>query len=283
LIWLRLVFFRGAFDGPLRIAEVYTTAGVLYFGLFMAMQITTFGVSYGNGATRANVFDRTLAMSTAKLVTIKLSVAIISLLVAGLTMVAVIWIIGPLLIYSFDEISAITLEGISRFGSESTVFIISRVILFLVAFASGSIIYAAFNSWAMLKPRQFSWVFGAIPLYCFLIIVLATLMRDEGERQVFLIAVASGHSWLLVALLPMAAIYLFRAVLEDQVLNWKQLLIVSAVSVVLAALYISSLVSSGYYSSATHAGLVALVSLLGLLPFVAVGLALWTMSRIRHG
>ncbi|HJO10724.1 MAG TPA: hypothetical protein QGI39_01620, partial [Gammaproteobacteria bacterium] len=102
LIWLRLVFFRGAFDGPLRIAEVYTTAGVLYFGLFMAMQITTFGVSYGNGATRANVFDRTLAMSTAKLVTIKLSVAIISLLVAGLTMVAVIWIIGPLLIYSFD-------------------------------------------------------------------------------------------------------------------------------------------------------------------------------------
>jgi len=281
--FFRLVFFRGDFDAGIGAVEIISLSIVFYFGLYAMMQVTTFGVTWRKGVSQVSLFDRTLAMSSARLISIKLIIATIGPLIAGIAMFAVILVLGPVFTSGFDEMRTLVLMAAIDFSSESAYFISTRVVLFLAAFASFTAIYAAFNAWAILKPKEISWVVAGIPVYIFSIVLFAAVTQEPAAREALVASIAAYHSWIFVIGMPLAGVYFVRAVVRDEMLSQNQLIACALLCIGLAVLYLIDLVNTDYLGGDKHLGVRVAIGMLASLPAVAVGLALWTMGRIRHG
>jgi len=141
----------------------------------------------------------------------------------------------------------------------------------------------------MLHNRLFSIGIAFVPAYIFLWSV--SLMgfygsENEGAYNQAIDAIFANHLWLLVLLIPVSGVIMLRDLLQDQVLTQAQMWRMLTIGIVIAGLNLIWLFDADHYGILGRDIWVVQMSYLvtqGLLPLLAVILALWSSNKIRHG
>ncbi len=264
------------------LGEVVVSAGGFYALLGMAMILQTFGVGLRNGVPYFSVFDRSIPLSTAKLVAIKLSVNFTSLLVAAIAMVFVIWVFGSLFVDNFDQIRAAALDSFADFTSAPALSVTRLLAIGLITFATYATLLASVSIWFMLKPELMSGIASILAVYAFSLAMFLAWITEPSELKALSNAVYNKHLWIFILGVPAALVFLVRELLRDMILNAKQFLVLVTTGLLVFVLQINYLSSLQFYSTESQLEDLLATSLLGVLPFGVICLALWTMNRIRH-
>lgn len=280
MLFMRVLSLYGAFDGESE--EVMVIPAAFYFLLATMMSIQAFGVNMRNGTPHFSVFDRTIPLSTAKLVAIKLSVNFARLVAAAVAMLIVVWVFGSLFIDGFDQIRMQALDKLAELVSMPSLALARLVVICLTVFATAAILYAALGVWFMLKPQLMSWIVSALTVYGFLLAMFIAWITESSEFDTLSSAVYIKHLWLFMLGLPIVLVFMYREVIRDRILNFKQLLVLSVIGLVLGLLQIIYLVNSEFYSTESQLEVLVSTNLLGALPLAVILIALLTMSRLRH-
>ena len=94
--------------------------------------------------------------------------------------------------------------------------------------------------------------------------------------------VVEAHAWALTAAIPLATAYVYRQALSDRVLTMR----VTGTAVLLwigfAIGYVWILQGTGFFGAGVRPSFAALTLSTSLLPLLAVALAPWAFSLIRH-
>lgn len=284
LLLLRIIFLNSA-ENPLETKPeaIFAMSIGFYSLLFIMLHLNPFGASYHNGINKVSVFEKTIALSSARLAFIKLSANILRAVVAALAMTMTIWFIGPLFIENFSTVKTITTESIAAFLDQATTAIVLDLLGFLIGFATISVIWSAFTAWYMIKPKLMSLALPLLMLYGFVLTFITFLFSEGNEFNSLIETVLVRHLWIFILGFPITIVFLYRGVLREQLLQRLPFTGVAALGLVVWLTYLYSLNQRNFYTEVTRLEIVAANSLLGLLPLFAVGLALWTMSKIRHG
>ena len=91
-----------------------------------------------------------------------------------------------------------------------------------------------------------------------------------------------AHAWAIAALIPAAALFLFREALADRILAPRHTAAAVLVWVGFAATSLALLRDSGVFGSEMPLAFMALAASLSLLPLAAFALAPWSFGLIRH-
>lgn len=280
LLFMRVLSLYGAFDGEQE--DVLIIPAMHYFLLALVMGFQAFGVSMRNGTPHFSVFDRTVPLATAKLVAIKLSVNIAGLVVAAIAMLLVVWLFGSLSIDGFDQIKTQVLDRLAEFVSTPPLALARVVVIYLTGFATVAVLWAALGIWFMLRPPLMSWIVSVLAVYAFLLAMFIARITEGSEFGTLSSAINIKHLWVFMLGMPAIIVFLYRQVIRDRLLNVRQLLVLSVIGLLLALLQISYLASSEFYVAESPIEVLVSTSLLGVLPLVAILMALWTMSSLRH-
>ena len=285
-IFATIFFFAGNGPDP-------KNAGLLALPLYalvcVGLTISMYGVRYKNGTPIVSLHDRTTPLSTAKLTLIRISVSLTSALLAGVIMYGTLAMLGPLLFSNFQNLQSEFLEILAIFSGIGFFDLALRVFLTLSAFLTALLLLATFFTWTMLHNRLFSIGIAFVPAYIFLWSV--SLMgfygsENEGAYNQAIDAIFANHLWLLVLLIPVSGVIMLRDLLQDQVLTQAQMWRMLTIGIVIAGLNLIWLFDADHYGILGRDIWVVQMSYLvtqGLLPLLAVILALWSSNKIRHG
>ncbi|MBT3531101.1 MAG: hypothetical protein HOF74_10170 [Gammaproteobacteria bacterium] len=250
LIAINLISGNGGMeDGPV-LEDVAALSGSFYLLIIMILQMQVFGISYRSGQLFNTAFDRCRPMSTSRLLYIKLTNNIVSLLAAAVTMLLVYWLFGSLLIENFAEIKLEAISFLGEFFSTPLLVLLRNTFLFSIMACTLLFLYGAMMAWAMLRPKLLGWIVSGVAIYAFLLIVLLIQLTEYSEFSELNTYVRNKHLWILVLGLPAALIYLGKSLLEDHVLNRSQLANMVIASVVVLLIYIIDQSATGFYQEA---------------------------------
>ena len=90
------------------------------------------------------------------------------------------------------------------------------------------------------------------------------------------------HAWIVAALIPMGAAYVFRRALAEGILTEQHTGAAVLIWAGFATAYFALLADSGMPLSEMPSAFIALTASLSLVPLAAVALAPWSLGLIRH-
>lgn len=221
-------------------------------------------------------------MSTARLVTLKVSVAVVSQLLILLTMAAVIWVFGPLFISNMMDLKSDALVLFAQLGQQTLASLTFWPALLLTQFTIAVILYASFSTWCVLRPLPIQRTALALLGYFVVLLIAALVFAAPGELGVIVKATLHQHLWLPVLLIPLATGYCVYSLLKNQVLTLRQWVVLAVFCGLATGFFIEALIAEGFYQPERATVTAAFVSMPGFLPLTAAVLALWTMTRVRH-
>jgi len=258
----------------------------IYLSVCIALTVSVFGVRHANGVSETSVFDKTTAISTARQAAIRISVCLGSAAVAGIVLVAVVGLLGPLLIAELRDIRAQYVDALITFAQLGFFGALLRTLLIVLAFLTGLLLFATFLTWFMLHSKRMTAGVTGLGIYAFMLVIGITVFTAGEEFDAALEQVARGHLWLVVLLIPLAIAFMLRELLADWVISRTQLCWMLVVGLALQGLNLIWLFGSANYGALDlQIGASALSYLVvqGLIPLLAITLSLWTSNRIRHG
>ncbi|MSR11319.1 MAG: hypothetical protein EXR84_05900 [Gammaproteobacteria bacterium] len=282
LTGLRLISLKAPAQSPIEFELVILIPACLLFLICMFSVSNIFNIRIYQGTAFFSVFEKTLPMSTARMVSINAAGVVLGLILICLAMNAIVWIAGPLFLEGFAQIQATALETLVAFGSQSFFSMARAVLLLLAQFASACLILPVIVVWSMLKPALFTRAVIAIPAYWFLISIVFVLLEEAAWGE-SMRAFALQHLWLVVIAIPATVFVSFRSIMRDRILSTNHLYLLGAVCFALAWLHIDYIMRLDMNLDALPIVLVATLLMWGLMPLLAVGTSLRAMSKIRHG
>ncbi len=279
---LMLTDLRGFWDDPIDLDAVQGFAFIFFCSVFVAHLATVFGVSYVNGAANTSTLERTLPLSTAKIVRIRLGMAMLCLLVAGLAAFLSIALLGPLLLEDFATVQAQFLQRLDSITSNGLIYSTLQIVLFLCFGYILSVLYSIFITWFAIKPRFMTKAFAGLSIY--LLLQLAFLVATTEGNEFVTAAQTLGrvHSWLFAGIIILAAIAILPKLARDRVLTGSQSLILLMVGLLLMAFNSLDLTVYGGLEEGASLAKAVLQHSAGLLPLAGTALALWTQDQLRH-
>ena len=264
---------------------VVLTLGV-YVSVCVGLTVYMFGVRYKNGVARVSIHDKTTPLNTAQLTLMRVSVSLLSTLIAGIIMAAVLWVLGPYLISDFQEMRVLFLDSFDAIARAGFAGGLLRIVLILLAFLTGLFLFAIFLTWFMLHSRKIAMGITAICVYVFLLSNGLIAFYKGVEFNPTADAVARGHLWILIVLIPVGMALMFRGLLQEWVINKTQMMWLLAIGTLLQGLNLIWLFGANNYDALNADISIAQLGYLimqGFLPLLAAVFALWTANKIRHG
>jgi len=273
-------------EGNIVIGSIAIGVVAIYLSVCVALTTYMFGVRYKNGVASVSIHDKTIPMSTAKLTLIRVTVSLLSTLVAGLVISVVLWVLGPILITDFVDIRGQFLESLDFLAELSFLAGALRITLLLLAFLTGIFLFAIFLTWFMLQSKKMSITVTALAIYTFLLVNGLIAFTNEGEFNRVLDSVARAHLWIVISLIPLGIVAMLRKLLRGCVIDRTQLLWMCGIGATIQLLNLVWLFGANNYDAMNIDITLTLLSYFiaqGFLPLFAAALALWTSDKIRHG
>lgn len=258
----------------------------IYLSVCIALTVSVFGVRHANGISETSVFDKTTGISTARQTAIRISVCLGSAVVAGIVLVTIVGLLGPLLIAEVRDIREQYIDALITFAQLGFFGVLLRTLLVALAFLTGLLLFATFLTWFMLQSKRMTAGVVGLGIYTFLLINGIIIFTTDDEFYAVFEQFARGHLWLVVLLIPVAIAFMLRELLSDWVISRTQLYGMLAVSLVLQGLNLIWLFGSANYDALDldiGASALSYLVLQGFIPLLAITLSLWTSNRIRHG
>lgn len=282
LILLRLIRSYAGNAEEIETTAIYGLALGFYAMLFMIIHFKSFGITHRNGVAWISAFNKTVGLGTGKLVLIKLSASYISSILAGIAMAATIWMTGSLFIDNFADLRVNALEEFSTYLALPATNLILDTGSFLIFFFNTAVLWSIFAAWFTLKPREMGFLTSGALIYIFVWVLIVAKITDGNEFDALNQTVWIKHLWLFIIGMPLATVYFYRAALSDLVLNNYQLLVMGLICMALWGIRTWRQFEHGFYAQDYALEVMITDSLVGFLPLLVVGGALWTMGRIRH-
>jgi hypothetical protein len=280
---LTLTDLRGFWDDPIDLDAVSGFAFIFFCSVFVAHLATVFGVSYVNGAARTSTFERTLPMTTANTVRVRVGMAMLCLLIAGIAELLTIAILGPLLLENFAAIKAEFLQQLASITDTGMLYSGLRLVLFLCFAYILAVLYSVFITWFAIKPRLMTKGFAAFTLYLLLQLAYVVATTEGNDFIDATQSLGRIHSWVFAAVIVLAALAVLPRLVSNKVLRVSQALGLLAIGLLPMALNSVDLI---YYEGLEQGSSLArrmLQHAFGLLPLVSTALALWSQDQLRHG
>jgi hypothetical protein len=267
----------------------WALAVILYGAICLGLTIYMYGVRYKNGASSVSLHDRTTPLSTAWLTLIRTCVSLSSTLFAGVVMFITLRILGPFLINDFQNIQNDFLGTVNIFSGLVLLATLLKLFMLLVTFLTALLLLATFFTWIILKNRPTAILSVIVPAYVFLWSILLMTIYGDSDAAAHSHAISrvlANHLWILVLAIPVSLVIMMKHLLRESVLTQKQMTYLSGIGAVFVGLNFAWLFAANNYDVLAKNIWVVQLSYLvmqGLLPLLAVVLALWTSNKIRHG
>jgi len=241
-----------------------------------------YGATFVNGQAQIGLFDRTRALSTVTLVSIKIANAILGLLVMTLTMSLVIAIFGGFLVDNMAEMRASAWDFLLFLFSWPMTDIVYYGLLLFTQLCVGVVFYTSFSTWCMLTPKVIGGVWFCLTAYGVVLWVAALLLAGEGGIGALFVSYLTQSLWLIVVAIPAAIAYLMHTLLRDCVLTRMQMGSLVGVCLTIGVMIFQTLTQFGEPVAEISLLAKSLARVVCLLPLTAALLAPWTMSWVRH-
>lgn len=259
----------------------------MYGAICVGLMVSMFGVGYKNGIAKVSVHTKTTPLSTVQLTFVRMSVSLFSAVIAGCVFTLVFSISGSFLIDDFQDISAKIIESFSFITQTGFIGSLLYIVLILIAFLTALVLLAIVLTWTMLQGRKTAICCGILFSYIFVLVNgVSFLIDEEAQSDLTLSAIASGHLWIVIFLIPAAIVSIMRYLLEGEIIDRGLLAKMLAFGGVAQGLNLTWLYSVNYYNALNHDLSTTILSYLtaqGFLPLLALALAIWTTDKIRHG
>jgi hypothetical protein len=216
-------------------------------------------------------FEAARAIGTAELIGLQVLVTSVCVYAAWILMGASFWLSLPSMADLHLTHSAATraMEDIRQYG----VRLISGLVVGFTALTTLIALLAALRAIASGNGSRVWLAALCVVLYIVAVIVAVAEGRVGG-------VVIEVNLWALVIAIPAGTLILLRKVLTAGILRPRQVLVAVLAWMLFAALCADLLQTGGVLSA--HGALAALALAATLLPLTAVGIAPWSLSRIRH-
>lgn len=284
LIFIRFIHLYNGQTPVVGLDTVIALTFGIYWLAFMALHINSFGMSTSNGVPRVGVFEKTTGLGSAQLFLIKFLHKYLNLLIAAAALITSTWLFGPLFIDNFAELRSAVLSEIAEYLARPVTTLAFDVVRVLIYVAIVSIGFSLFLAWLMLKPRAVSWGLIAMLSYIF-ILTLLTRQFTAGADEFDTVsrAIPIKHLWLFIVGVPVLTAYVYRSIMRDMTLTVRQLLGLVSACALIWIFRTFLIVDEGFFASDLEIELLIANVLVGLIPLLAIGGALFTMNKIRHG
>lgn len=280
---LYLLQLREFTDSDYMLEDVTAFAVIALCTLFTGALVSMFGLSFKNGDVKVSVFDRTLPLSTAEIVTIRVVVSFLCVIVAGLVQIVTIGIVGPLVIENFASVRVEFFEGIQSITDRGGVYTTLRTILLLCFIFNCAVLWAVNMSWFAMKTKMMSIVSSGLMVYGILLVVVMVSIEQPGQEYLRMSRdVRDFHAWIFMAVALGAMVYFLSRLIKDEVITPMQAIVICTVGLVLAAIQVVMLSVHGETGGDIRFAVSTLRQFYGLFPLAAVVLALWTQHKLRH-
>lgn len=219
----------------------------------------------------ASAFVASRPIGTAKLIGLQVLVTTGCVAVAWMLICVSFWASLPLLsdMIHFDSPGALAAEVARKYGARLVSGAAVSVILLatLIGLLAAVRAFATSYGW-----RLWSGVLG--------LVVYAAGVTFAVARGWVGAAVIGAHLWAMAAAIPVATVFVFARVMASRILTARQVIRLSLAWVVFAALYADMLRLAGVLERSPAVAALVLASV--LMPLSAAGLALCSVSRVRH-
>ena len=220
---------------------------------------------------QVGAFEAARPIGTARLIGVQILVASVCISGAWMLIAASFWASVPLLTeaHDIDLLRVSVIEVAQKMGIQ----LVPRLVLGFILLATVLAFLTAIRAFASLYAWRL-W-FGAAGLVVYSVAVIVAVARGWLDG-----AAIGAHLWVIAVAIPLGTFLVFSSALADGVLTRHQLTVASLAWLLFAALYLYFLRASGVM--AAPPALAALAFASTLLPLAAVGVAPWSLSRIRH-
>ncbi len=252
-----------------------------------------FGIRTRQGVRYANVFEATQAYGTARIASLKVLVRSACLLTALVAVVVSIWTSASVIPFdvlgdhdTFIQKSRSPASGVMRAidGAVRAMSVYELLALAIVASIGVAAMVALRAAHAALRARHP----GRMTLVGWLVLaaagapMLLTLADERGIGSEFELTLIRATPWIAMAAMTLAAAYLFWSVLAERLLTKPQVCGAVLVSAAFAAAWVTVLRAAGVQLSAMPAIGAAWTLSPALLTLLAIVLAPWSLSQVRH-
>ena len=220
---------------------------------------------------RVSAFEASRPIGTAALIGLQVLVTSVCIAAAWLLMSASFWLSLPLLrgLHEHGTPAARAMELVHRYGARLLSGVLVGFILLATVLAFLAAMRALVSSYGLR-----AWL-GAVGLLLYIVGVLVAVARGWVDA-----AVIDGHFWVLAVAIPVATSLALGKSLAAGILTPRRVAAAVFAWSLFAALCLDLLRTGGVLDAS--AAIVALALASTLLPLMAVGMAPWSLSRIRH-
>jgi hypothetical protein len=287
------VVLSGVFTQPATRAFALVVA-VFSLPVVLLLGGNAFGIRARQGHRYVSVFEATQACGTARMAGLKVLVRSVCLLAALVAVVTSVWTSASIIPFdvlhdndTFIEKARSPLSGWMR-AIEGVVRAMGAYELLALAFVT-AIVVAVMVAWraalVALRARYARrlTLAGWSLLLHGLVLVLLTQAAARGFGSAFLLdAVLGVTKWVTAAAIVVATIYLLWSVVAERLLTPRQAAGAVLVSAAFGTAWLTVLRAAGVHLAGMPTTDVAWTLTPVLLPLMAVALASWSLSRVRH-
>lgn len=282
LVVIALLQVRDDVSGDWTLEEVSSFAFIFYCSVVVGSLASMLGINFKYGAAYVSVFDRTLPMSTARILAIRAGTAVAFILIVAVVEILTILVLGSLVIENFQAMQAEYFANLRSVLDRGMLYTSLRLILLVSFIYTFALLWAVFISWFAIKPRMMTILFSSLMVYGVAIVVLITALTDGQEFVRLTNTIADLHRWFGIAFLLGSIVYFMNALAKEKVLGPGAVLILCGLGLVLAALNLTGYsLASDFDPNAELANRLS-SQVAGLWPLAATVIALWTQQRFRH-
>lgn len=233
-----------------------------------------FGLRRKQGSTDMSTFEATRALGTARLVGLKVFVTVTCMLGAWIAIGTSLWASAPIVgdVFDFGWIRQNLTAILNELPGYWTA---ALAIVALVQLSATVACLGTFQVFNAIYPRRVLVCALSFGSY-FLVLAFAIAGEWVGAT------VVEAHAWIIAAVVPLGAVYMFREVLKDRIFTPRLTVATFLVWMGYAAAYFALLYQSGMFQSEMALAFLALLVSLSLAPLGSVALAPWSLGLIRH-
>lgn len=280
---LYLLQLREYADADYTLDEVSAFVIIAFCTVFSAALVSMFGLSFKNGAAKFSVFDRTLPLSTAQIVTLRIGITFLCLLVAGVSELISIGVLGPLFIENFDSVRVEFFDSIRSITERGFVYAAMRTVLFFCFVYIAAVLWGVWVSWFSKQTRLLSIICSGLMIYGMLMVAVLIALDTDGQTFLRMSrSLRDFHLWIIMAAMVGSIFYFFNKLLRDEVITAPQVIALCAIGFVLAVIQTVMINIDGGSDGVLELTPRIWDQMKGLLPLFATVLALWTQQKLRH-
>lgn len=272
----------GTGAGSAQLNQVVNLSLISFSVVSLVYLSKVYGATTVNGQVQIGVFDRTRALGTVQLVSIKIVNAILGLLVMTLTMSLIIATFGGFIVDNMAEMRAGAWDFMLFLFSWPIADTLYYGLLLFTQLCVGIVFYASFSVWCMLRPKVIGGVWFCLTAYSLALWVAALVLAEQGGIGALFVSYLTQSLWLIVVAIPAAIAYLMHTLLRDCVLTRMQMCSLVVVCLTIGVMIFQTLTQFGEPVAEISLLAKSLARVVCLLPLTAALLAPWTMSWVRH-